>query len=172
MIVCDMALLKALPGKFSALRAGRAVVGVLEDTNERSRSMTRAEKARSDRMATSTPSDQTNAEIGYRHEFGEGKIPQRSFIRVPLMDNLGPRLAAPEFKTVVEGFLTDTASRDEVLGYMAEAAEDTIDEAFETGGSGKWPALAASTIKSKGSDEILVETTQLRHSITSRVLSK
>ena len=58
-----------------------------------------------------------------------------------------------------------------MMGRLGVYAEETIQEAFNTGGWGVWPKLALSTVKRKGSSRILIETAQMRKAISSRVVS-
>ena len=109
----------------------------------------------------------TNAEIGLRHEFGDDKMPQRSFLRVPLIDNLQNKLQE-------SGAFTDEVAKEviksgSIKGWVEKAtlvAESIVIEAFGTGGFGKWKP---SNMKYKKNHQTLVETQQLRDSITSEV---
>lgn len=110
--------------------------------------------------------EQTNAEIGFIHEFGTNKIPMRSFLRAPLFaktEEILQAMTGPvELKKMAEdfpAFMTD-------LGIACEAA---IQEAFDSKGFGEWAADAESTIKRKGSSSPLIDTKQLRFSITSAI---
>lgn len=198
MIVSDLALLEALPGKLAALCTARAEVGVLEDTTGRTRSRTRAEMtaarnaamgggilktgsvpypseiAAAQAVSKTVPNDdETNASIGLRHEKGSvgGKLPRRSFLKDPLLMRGEEQIAAHALDAVLEDHLLGGATRDDVVDRLAVAAEAAIDGAFDSGGYGTWPQLAASTIASKGNDRILIESEQLRGSITHRLVS-
>lgn len=135
-----------------------------------------------------------NADIGLIHEFGvigrlvkhksrgqerlarkeEGRedktvnMPERSFLRLPLIK----RLPAEIYKAGA-GFWRKLILQKGVvaalkaLGIQGEA---TVQDAFQTGGFGHWPKLTAYTIKKKKSDSILIDTAQLRQSVTSRVV--
>ena len=50
------------------------------------------------------------------------------------------------------------------------AAEEIVQKAFETGGDGRWPALKQATIDAKGSSAPLIDTGQLRRSVSSDVV--
>ena len=110
----------------------------------------------------------TNALIGLVHEFGSASknIPQRSFLVMPLSEKM-PKKIKKIGKDVISG-LTKSNFKGflKKLGVVAEAV---IQDAFDTGGFGKWQGLSAKTIQRKGFDKVLVETTQLRKSITSEV---
>lgn len=112
--------------------------------------------------------DNTNAGIGIVHEFGSASknIPQRSFLLMPLTEKM-PKEISKIGKDVIDG-LTKTNIK-EFFKKLGIKAEQVIQSAFDTGGFGKWQALSEKTIKEKGFDTRLVETTQLRKSITSEV---
>lgn len=114
----------------------------------------------------------TNVQLGVIHEFGSysKNIPARSFLRMPLetkrkdlLEFLGSKTAA---KLIGEGKIKFLL---ELLGIKAEAI---IQEAFESKGFGKWDANAPATIAQKGSSSPLIDTAQLRRSITSKVVKK
>lgn len=135
--------IKALSGKLPVAR-----VGILGNKN-----------ARSD--------TQTNASIGLGHEFGEAGKPVRSFLRVPISEHLSAyveKSGAFEEETlkkvIEEKSLTIWIKKIAVIG------ENIVAEAFATGGFGKWKP---SNMKNKSNQQTLVETQQLRNSITSDV---
>lgn len=109
-----------------------------------------------------------NVEIGEKHEFGsilEG-IPERSFLRVPLTTEL-PSIIKGESDQLEKSFVESGAkSVLEQIGFMGEAA---VQEAFDTAGFGTWPPNSPMTIEMKGSNKPLIDTSQLRKSISSRV---
>jgi hypothetical protein len=112
--------------------------------------------------------DESVAEIGAKHEFGvigEG-LPKRSFILMPIQS----KQRAIE-KQVEKNLEANLASGNLLSVYrdIGFAAEAVIQEAFETGGFGKWEPLAEITIEKKGSSAILIDEGVLRRSITSRV---
>lgn len=117
-------------------------IGILEDGN-----------ARSD--------GQSNATIGAAHEFGTSTIPMRSFLRVPLTENLAPALESSRdfsedtLKAVVKG--VSLKPWGEIIG---ETGKDIVLEAFDTNGFGRWP-------KDKiPQGQTLVKTGQLKGSIS------
>jgi phage gpG-like protein len=57
-----------------------------------------------------------------------------------------------------------------VLTRMGIACEKAIQEAFRSSGFGTWRENAPSTIQRKGSSAPLIDTGQLRRSITSKVV--
>jgi hypothetical protein len=114
--------------------------------------------------------DITNAEIGLKHEFGSRaeNIPERSFLRMPLASKLANEVKA------YTGYIFDSIGQPDgfalalqKLGFLGEAI---VEEAFDTAGFGSWPANSPMTIALKGRNEPLVDTSQLRHSISSRVV--
>lgn len=111
----------------------------------------------------------SNAEIGAAHEYGTSKLPQRSFLRIPIQENLEKEmeksnLFSPDvFKEVIK--------EGSVLPWMekvAICAEACVEDAFATGGGGKWPSWKTPGYENN-TGQILVDTTQLRDSITSEV---
>jgi hypothetical protein len=114
-------------------------------------------------------SSETNAEVGMTHEFGTEKVPQRSFLRMPLTEKLAKHIEKSE------GFDNDALS--EVMAEkslkpwmkkIAVMAEAVIQEGFDTQGFGKWAPLAPGYENNTGM--ILQDTQQLRHSITAEVV--
>lgn len=106
----------------------------------------------------------SNATIGAVHEFGNSKLPQRSFLRMPLQMFLPKELEKV-------GILNDKDVNDiikteglrvftEKLGILAVA---TVLKAFDSGGFGLWKP---SNMEYKKVKQTLVETHQLRDSIT------
>lgn len=136
-----------------ALAARRVRVGVLDDAPKRS-----GENAKGGRASL--------LEVAVHHEFGApaAGIPQRSFIRATVDLNAGAiaslqkTLAAQVGSGQVDG---DTAL--ERLGMkVAAMCQNRVAE-------GIGPALAPATVERKGSSKPLVDTGQLRSSITWKV---
>lgn len=109
----------------------------------------------------------TNAEIGAIHEFGLGNNPQRSFLRIPISENLQKSMKASGAfdKEVLAGVIASGTVIPWVKK-VAIIAEAIVAQAFDTGGFGAWPA---SNMAGKKNHQTLVETQQLRNSITSEV---
>ena len=105
-------------------------------------------------QAASRPGEElNNAEIGATHEFGtvDGRIPQRSFLRMPIEEKLYDEL---------ENVKMEKGSTVAEMAYViGQAAVDVIIGAFASNGYGKWVAG-----KNKKTD-ILVDTGQLAGSI-------
>lgn len=128
-------------------------VGILGDKDNRS----------SDEKEASS-----NATIGLVHEFGsfEKNIPMRSFLRMPLSQHLYDKLnASGFFKKEIEEIIKENGLKG-FADKIAIVAENTVKEAFATGGFGEWEP---SNMKYKKVQMTLVETQQLRNSIISEV---
>ena len=117
---------------------------------------------------------QTNAQVGNYHEQAlgaaamemgsiSGRVPQRSFIKMPLENYLDDARTTNWFEAIQKRGLSGALK---TLGLMGEK---TIQRAFSTGGFGTWKKLSARTIRRKGSSAILIDTSQLRRSISSRL---
>lgn len=138
-------LIKAFSGKMPETR-----VGVLGSKTTRSKG-----------------GNQTNAEIGAKHEFGEDGMPVRSFLRVPLIDRLDAALQkAGAFTEVTLRQVIRDKSIYQWMKKIGIVAEGVVAEGFATGGFGKWKP---SNMAHKTNHQTLVETKQLRDSITSEV---
>lgn len=110
----------------------------------------------------------TNAEIGLKHEFGMDGLPVRSFLRVPLAEHLAKALdKAGGFDEETLRRVIATASARPLVEKIAIVAEGVVLEAFATTGYGKWKP---SDMRFKKVHQTLVETQQLRNSITSEVV--
>lgn len=101
--------------------------------------------------------------IGAINEFGssDGRIPERSFLRVPLRQN-GDKILADFtrlIKMVQEERLTMAAALDQIGARAASISQEAISAGID-------PANAPATIKRKGSSTPLVDTGRLRQSIT------
>lgn len=112
----------------------------------------------------------TNAEIGAAHEFGAPSrgLPIRSFLRAPIADRLQKEME--KSGALNKDVLADVLKQGTVVPWMqviAILAEGIVAEAFDTGGFGKWKAHAPGYTNNTG--DILVDTKQLRDSITSEV---
>jgi len=107
----------------------------------------------------------TLLEVAAAHEFGvPGHIPQRSFIRATV-DEKREEITALQVKLArlaLAGKLTVDAALDQLGAKVAGMCQNRIAEGLE-------PALAQETIDRKGSSTPLVDTGQLRSSITWKV---
>ena len=122
--------------------------------------------------STHKDSGLSNAEIGAIHEFGSlsDKIPRRSFLQDTFFykkDDLVKQVGQ-----IIEAGLAFEMTTEQVrkiyklIGVYGEAL---VQEAFETGGFGKWKPLSQETINNKGSSSILIDTGEMRKKITSRI---
>lgn len=138
----------------------KTLISILEDkTKERIRiGIIGSSSQRSD--------DPSNAEIGVKHEFGLDGMPERSFLRMPLILKYEKALLSAGFlrkkNEIIKKALSEGGLR-ELFEKMAAIGKDVISEAFETGGYGFWKK---SNMKYKKNKQTLVETTQLRDSIS------
>jgi hypothetical protein len=114
----------------------------------------------------------SNATIGLNHEFPayseNPRLPQRSWLRMPLFDKLNVN------KIKDSGIQKDILENKPMLFFkkLGILCENIIQEGFETGGFGKWKPLSEYTIAKKKSDQILINTAQLRKSVHSKVISE
>jgi len=153
--------------------AGQYVVkvGIFGNKNARGAASPTPSKTGGTRKVFKVPTVMTNAEVGLLHEVGSPtqRIPQRSFLRMPLQVKTKEILAdaskgAPE--------LLAKGQMKTVLKRLGIACEKWIQMAFATGGFGQWKANAPLTVAIKGSAAPLIDTAQLRRSISSQVSSK
>lgn len=111
----------------------------------------------------------SNATIGAAHEFGTSKIPQRSFLRVPLNDHLNKEIE--KSGALDKDALENVIKSGSVLPWLqkiAFLAEKVVLDAFDSQGDGKWRKWSKGYSNNTGM--ILQDTTQLRNSITSEVV--
>lgn len=125
----------------------------------------------SDVEKTDEESGLTNSEIGFKNEFGSitENIPARSFLRFPIehkRKNIITFLNNKKASIQKKIFNGDMESLNTILGIVAEGV---IQDAFATHGFGQWKANAPSTIAKKGSASPLIDTAELRKSISSEV---
>jgi hypothetical protein len=121
-----------------------------------------------DKNARSGPVN-SNATVGAAHEFGTTKSSQRSFLRIPITDNLQrymERAGEPFWKAALKDILKQ-GSLFEWAKKLGLIGETIVGDAFDSGGFGKWKP---SNMDKKKVQQTLVETQQLRNSITSRVV--
>ena len=114
-------------------------------------------------------SDESNADIGLVHEKGSKSqnIPRRSFLEMPLIMKFKEEFKGNAqffFNALAKGTIKTFLKKVGILG------ENIVQGAFATGGYGLWDKLADSTKRRKGSSAILIDSAQLRKSITSDVV--
>lgn len=110
-----------------------------------------------------------NAEIGAAHEYGTSKLPQRSFLRMPMSEHLYEYVARSSLNSVV--MLDSLIEKQDFMPWfkqLSKIAERVVLDGFDSGGFGKWAPHSAGYTNNTGN--ILVDTAQLRNSITSEVL--
>lgn len=107
----------------------------------------------------------SNATIGAKHEFGMDDLPVRSFLRMPISEKMQTALEkAGLYEANVLKQAMSEKSIDPILVKIGIVAESIVQEAFDTRGFGQWKE---SNMDHKKNHQTLVETTQLRKSITS-----
>lgn len=114
----------------------------------------------------------TNSELGVIHEFGSisRNIPARSFLRMPVetkQKDIVQAMGSYKVKNLLEN-----GQIKYVYRFLGLYAESFIKQAFSSGGFGRWAPNKPSTVAQKGSDKPLIDTAQLRRSITSDVVKK
>lgn len=116
---------------------------------------------------TRNDAGETNATIGIRHELGLG-VPQRSFLLMPIQTRFKKEVKAQKAlsQETVKQMLA-AASFMPLMQKLAVVAERCVLLAFDTGGFGAWKQ---SNMEYKAVKMTLVETQQLRNSITSEVV--
>ena len=123
-------------------------------------------------------SELSNADIGFVHEKGSlsRNIPRRSFLEVPLVQNIrkvariGKIIKADLEASVDLG--TDTTNAWYIAHrHLGIFGEQVVQNAFEVRGPG-WQPNSPVTIAKKGSDSPLIDTAQLRRSISSDVVER
>lgn len=131
----------------------------------------RVKKILAKKQASSSTEGLSNAELGLIHEKGSPSrgIKPRSFLEMPLTTKM-PALMQKIGAMLLEGL---NASNIELAYKKLGAAGETIVlQAFSTRGFGRWKVNSPATIARKGSDKPLIDTGQLRASISYRVVSK
>lgn len=109
----------------------------------------------------------TNAEIGAKHELGLDGMPMRSWLRIPIIDELQKYLekAGAFTKQSVKRVIKEGSIKPWLERVMI-TAERVVADGFGSGGFGKWKP---SDMTHKKNHQTLVETQQLRNSVTSEV---
>ena len=109
----------------------------------------------------------SNASIGAKHEMGADGMIQRSWLREPIIDHLNEFLEkSGAFTPVVLKEVIKSGSIKAWMTRVMIVAESVIAEGFASGGFGKW---RPSNMNLKKNKQTLVETQQLRNSVTSEV---
>lgn len=126
-----------------------------------------------DKAARSNAIGETNAEIGLIMMVGSvtKKIPPRDWLRFPI-EYCRKELMNVMGKSKLVKSSVEKGDYKKVFQQLGVAAEVIIQRGFETGGFGQWAPLKQRTIDEKGSDAILIDTGQLRRSVSSDVAPK
>lgn len=124
------------------------------------------------RKASAAPSPFTNAEIGLVHEMGSisRNIPPRSFLRMPIEEKKRDLIRFLGSSKIQELFKAGQIKK--IFKMLGVEAEGIVDDAFRSRGFGKWALLSQRTIDAKGSDAPLIDTAQLRRSVSSDVVTR
>lgn len=119
-------------------------------------------------LATGRTDDSNNAEVGAAHEFGTSTVPQRSFLRMPIMEKFDGELE--KSGAFNEDMLKEVVKSGTIRTWMqkiAKIGERIVLDALATGGFGKWKPWKPGYSNQTG--QILVDTQQLKNAITSDV---
>lgn len=111
----------------------------------------------------------TNAEVGAAHEFGTEHLPVRSFLRVPLAENLDQRME--QAGAFDEKAIKEIIRSGHIRLYVQKISELSyaiVMEAFASEGFGKWAPWTTPGY-TNNANQILVDTQQLRNSISVEV---
>ncbi len=164
--------LTALGRELRAFKNARVRVGILggEKTSRYD-----IEKTNQDKL--------NNPTLGAIHEFGSKlrNIPARSFLRMPLTLFLPKRIQ--QIGVAVWRALVVQSGALLALKQLGVAAENTVQEAFQTGGFGRWPKWSTSYARWRMRYErarskvigplqpgsLLILSGQMRRAVTSRV---
>lgn len=136
----------------------QARVGVLGQTADRE-----------DGGTLTNPHGLNNAEIGLKNEFGSKaeNIPARSFLRVPIMLELPKELKRIKKSEWIAAIVQNGI--ESALTQLGLLAEGVVLGGFGSAGYGTWAPNSPYTIFLKRSDQPLIDTGELRQSITSDV---
>lgn len=117
-------------------------------------------------------SELTNGEIGVVHELGSEtrNIPPRSFLRLPVETKGKEIMSAMGGKTIQAAI--EAKQYKTAYALLGVVAEGYVKQSFATSGYGQWAALKPATVKAKGSSRPLIDTGQLRRSVTSDVIKR
>lgn len=113
------------------------------------------------------PDGNSNATIGAAHEFGTTTLPIRSFLRVPISDNLQKKMESSG--VLDKETLNQVVASGTVIPWLTKVAilaHNIVLEAFDTGGFGKWKP---SNMAHKKLKQTLIEDGYLLQSINYEV---
>ncbi len=151
--------------------AGKFVVKVGIFGNKTARGAIERDKKKHAHVKKGSHVTLTNAELGLIHEMGSKvrHIPARSFLRMPLSVK-SKEILADAFKGAPE--LLRKGQIRMILARLGIACEKWIQIAFATRGFGTWLPDNLDTIRRKGSAEPLIDSGQLRRSVSSQVTER
>jgi hypothetical protein len=137
---------KGIASLFKRLEKGHVNVGVLKKAGKHE------------------GSDLTVAQVGLYNEFGTATIPERSFIRSTIEEKSREikKVSQTQYKKVLNGDI----DLNKGLGILGVFVQGLIQEKFT---NNNWLPNVPSTIISKGSSKPLINTGQLRQSISFEV---
>ena len=112
---------------------------------------------------------ESNASVGATHEFGSftKKVPRRSFLKDPI--TLKRKELLKKAKQIIKDNISEPEGAEKIFELIGIYGESIVQDAFESGGFGTWQSLSDSTVAKKGSPQILIESSQLRRAIISKV---
>lgn len=111
----------------------------------------------------------SNAVVGAAHEFGTSIHPRRSFLFDPLREKL--QQYVEKSKAFTDDVVKQVIAEKSMIVWLRKLgviAESVVLDAFATGGFGKWVPWKSKQYKNN-TGQLLLDTTQLRNSITSDV---
>jgi len=108
-----------------------------------------------------------NADIGAFLEFGTKKMPRRSFLLDPL--TIKGKELTKKTEQIIDRYIDEENGIEKILELVGIYGESIVQEAFETGGFGAWEPIKEATANRKGSSQILIDSSQLRRSVISKV---
>lgn len=129
-----------------------------------------SKSGKKNRVASGESSEMTNAEIGVLQEFGNAKIPPRSFLRMPIEEKVRDLIRFLGSKMIVD--LIGRGEIKKVYTMLGIEAEGIVQDAFRSRGFGQWAPNSPVTIEKKGSDAPLIDIGELRKSVTSDVVAR
>lgn len=109
----------------------------------------------------------TVLEVAAAHEYGTRVTPQRSFLRLP--QELKRNELSAFINSQMGKVLSGKGDVNKGLGLIGVYAVNLSQDAFDTGGFGKWKDLSPETKNKKGSSSILIDKGILRNSVTHEV---
>jgi phage gpG-like protein len=111
----------------------------------------------------------TNAYIGALHEFGvlTKELPRRSFLLDPL--TIKGKELTKETGKIIDKYIDEEGGIEKILELVGIYGESIVQEAFESGGFGAWQPIKEATTNKKGSSQILIDSSELRRSVISKV---